>query len=128
MIGAVWDATRFGSLPVIPRRCAYSREKPPAPTPRTGWSAAIRIPWPTRFARPDVMRLTPERDLPTRSWRTCGTASTTTHVAAASATSASVARRPHTTATATTIPAASATKLDWENEMRRPSQVAPTTA
>ena len=29
--GVVWDATRFGSLPVIPRRCAYSREKPPAP-------------------------------------------------------------------------------------------------
>ncbi len=125
--GVVCDATRFGSFPLIPRRCAYSRENPPAPTPATGWSSAIRIPWPTRFARPDVIRFTPERDFPTMSWRTCGTASTTAHVTAPSATSASVARRPHTTAAATTIPAASATKLDCENEIRRPSQVAATT-
>ena len=88
----------------------------------------MRIPWPTRFARPEVILLTPERDFPTSSWRTCGTARTTTAVAAASATSAIVAFRPQATATATTIPAASATKLDCENEIRRPSHVATTTA
>ena len=86
------------------------------------------MPSPTRFARPDVMRLTPERDLPTSSWRTCGTASSTTVVAAPSATSPSVALRPQAAAAATTMPAASATKLDCENEMSRPSHVAITTA
>ena len=49
-------------------------------------------------------------------------------VTAPSATSPSVAFRPHATATATTMPAASATKLDCENEMSRPSHVATTTA
>ena len=126
--GVVCDATRFGSRPGIPRRRAYSREKPPAPTPSTGWSSVIRKPWPTRFARPEVTLLTPERDFPTISSRICGTASRTAHVTRPSATSASVARRPHATAAATTIPAASATKLDCENEIRRPNQVATTTA
>ncbi len=126
--GIVCDATRFGSLPGIPRRRAYSCENPPAPTPISGWSAVMRRPWPTRFARPDVIRLTPDLDLPTSSWRTCGTARSTTAVAAARATSASVALFPQATATARTMPAASATKLDCENEIRRPNQVATTTA
>ena len=126
--GIVWDATRFGSSPGIPRRRAYSWENPPAPTPESGWSSVMRIPWPTRFARPDVIRLTPERDLPTSSSRTCGTARSTTVVAAPRPTRMSVVLRPHATATATTIPAARATKLDCEKEMRRPSQVATTTA
>ena len=86
------------------------------------------MPWPTRFARPDVTRFTPERDLPTISWRICGTASSTAHVTTPSATSASVARRPHATAAATTMPAASATKLDCEKEMSSPNHVAITTA
>ena len=86
------------------------------------------MPSPTRFARPDVMRLTPERDLPTSSWRTCGTASRTTVVAAPSARSPSVALRPQATAVATTMPAASATKLDCEKEISSPSQVPTTTA
>ena len=88
----------------------------------------MRNPWPTRFARPEVIRLNSERDCPTSSARICGTATTTASVTAPSAMSASVASRPHATATATTIPAASATKLDWENEIRSPSQVAQTTA
>ena len=103
--GIVCEATRFGSLPGIPSRRAYSCEKPPAPTPASGWSSVIRIPWPTRFARPEVIRLAPERDLPTSSCRTCGTASSTTAVTPASATRASVALRPHATATARTMPA-----------------------
>ena len=86
------------------------------------------MPWPTRFARPDVTRFTPERDLPTISSRICGTASRTAHVTAPSTTSASVARRPQATAAATTMPAASATKLDCEKEMSSPSHVAITTA
>ncbi len=72
--------------------------------------------------------MTPERDLPTTSSRSCGTANSTAHVTRPSATSATSARRPHTTDAATTIPAASATKLDWENEMSSPSHVATTTA
>ena len=48
-------------------------------------------------------------------------------MAAPSARSPSVALRPQATAVATTMPAASATKLDCEKEMSSPSQV-PTTA
>ena len=87
----------------------------------------MRTPWPTRFARPEVTRLTPECDLPTRSSRSCGTANSTASVTSPSATSATSARRPQTTEAATTIPAASAMKLDCEKEMSRPSQVATTT-
>ena len=75
-----------------------------------------------------MIRLNSERDLPTSSWRICGTATSTITVAAPTATSASVAWRPHATATATTMPTASATKLDCENEIRSPSHVAQTTA
>ena len=49
-------------------------------------------------------------------------------MAAPSARSPSVALRPQATAVATTMPAASATKLDCEKEMTSPSQVPITAA
>ena len=83
--GVVCDATRLGSRPGMPSRRAYSREKPPTPTPCTGLSRAMRTPWPTRFARPEVIRLNSERDWPTSSSRICGTARITASVTAPSA-------------------------------------------
>ena len=70
----------------------------------------------------------PERDLSTISSRIDGSASVTAAATRASATRESTARRPQATAAATTMPTASATKLDWENEISSPSHVAAVTA
>ena len=118
------DALRVPARDPEPAR-VLAREAARRRPPATGWSSAIRTPWPTRFARPDVIRLTPGARLADqlvadlRARRAAPRA-----VTAPSATRASVVRRPQATATATTMPAASATKLDCENEMSSPSHVA----
>ena len=73
-------------------------------------------------------RLTPERDLPIELVAHLRDGEQSDGVTAPSATSPSVALRPQTTTAATTTPAASATKLDCENEKSSPTQIATTAA
>ena len=107
------EAAAFGSLPFNPASSAYACLKPPIPTPATGWCTAMCAPRRTRVPRPPVVLF---ELWPKTSWRTLGTAneaaSTTTPVAIASTSP----RRPHANTAASTIPAASAAKLDCEYE------------
>ena len=127
--GVVCEATRFGSRPGSRAggrtRARTRRRRPPAP----GCRAAIRKPCPTRFARPEVIRLTlgarlaDELVADLRDGDAARSPSRRRARRARASPAGPTRRRPRRR-----CPTASATKLDCENEIRSPSHVAQTTA
>src|SRR5207247_7466815 len=92
--------------------------------PGSGWSPAISSPFFTSLKRPLVARLIPLADDPTRLERTlcsCGEATPTGIMTAATTATAAAARHRHANDAVSTTPAASAAKLDCQKEQTRPT-------
>jgi hypothetical protein len=105
--GVSWEAAAFGLRPFRCFRFAYSRLKPPIPTPCTGWSSAMSVPVETSSNLPPDVAFS-ER------WRTLGNASATTSTPAATTPTGIAARWRQTSHVTSTTPAISAMKLDCE--------------